>query len=611
MSKLSRNKGITLVSLVITIIVMLILAGVSLSMVMGDNSVLERAQEAVEKTEIANDLEELQRYLLSYNAKVNKNEDINSYLSGKGYICEPYPMANGDISLLIEQNNRYYSVYKVGKEYIAELASSDFKDTTSTFIVASQDNLNEDKTIIFEDDKTSVLIFDDKITDPEFNVEVLKGEVTIFIKKDTVVTNENMGRSAIKIAPNASLTLSFLNNATLTVDSGFGADGDSRDNTSSDPAYGGPGGYAGINVPVGATLNVNGAGTLIAYGGDAGDGGSGYGHPYGGGGGGGAGAGIGGNGGTGGNGAATKSGIGIDTAGWDGGAGESCGNINFTGSITVYAYGGAGGSGGKGINSTGGGGGGYPAAGIGGGGAGGGGGDHADGGGGFSGGSGENNNTANGVNGLGGQNTDSVNSSGGGGYFTSARGRCWKEKGVGKVGGQGGKWIAWNDSYTIYRWYQSAKAGDGGKAGAGGNITYTNTVKIFAYNGDRVTNGNYSTTYYDYAEDGAQMASTVNVITRKDGKQMIPLKIFAQAGVIRTTYTTNSNEDELKKIVGGTTETHLAGTNTNLLSQIKCLVATPRKTQTPIPYNSDYANNQGIGSGAGYLESGNGSLIRK
>ena len=227
MNKLSRNKGITLVSLVITIIVMLILAGVSLSMVMGDNSVLERAQEAVEKTEIANDLEELQRYLLSYNAKVNKNEDINSYLSGKGYICEPYPMANGDISLLIEQNNRYYSVYKVGKEYIAELASSDFKDTTSTFIVASQDNLNEDKTIIFEDDKTSVLIFDDKITDPEFNVEVLKGEVTIFIKKDTVVTNENMGRSAIKIAPNASLTLSFLNNATLTVDSGFGADGDS------------------------------------------------------------------------------------------------------------------------------------------------------------------------------------------------------------------------------------------------------------------------------------------------------------------------------------------------------------------------------------------------
>ena len=41
-----NNKGITLVSLVITIIVMLILAGVSLSMVVGENSVLEQASRA-------------------------------------------------------------------------------------------------------------------------------------------------------------------------------------------------------------------------------------------------------------------------------------------------------------------------------------------------------------------------------------------------------------------------------------------------------------------------------------------------------------------------------------------------------------------------------------
>lgn len=44
--KETNEKGITLVSLVITIIVMLILAGVSLNMVMGDNSVLKQAQKA-------------------------------------------------------------------------------------------------------------------------------------------------------------------------------------------------------------------------------------------------------------------------------------------------------------------------------------------------------------------------------------------------------------------------------------------------------------------------------------------------------------------------------------------------------------------------------------
>lgn len=44
---LKGQKGITLVALVITIIVLLILAGVSISLVMGDNGVLTQAQGAV------------------------------------------------------------------------------------------------------------------------------------------------------------------------------------------------------------------------------------------------------------------------------------------------------------------------------------------------------------------------------------------------------------------------------------------------------------------------------------------------------------------------------------------------------------------------------------
>ena len=43
---MKKQSGITLVSLVITIIVMLILAGVSLNMIMGDSSVLKQAQTA-------------------------------------------------------------------------------------------------------------------------------------------------------------------------------------------------------------------------------------------------------------------------------------------------------------------------------------------------------------------------------------------------------------------------------------------------------------------------------------------------------------------------------------------------------------------------------------
>ena len=51
--KLIENKGITLVALVITIIVLLILAAVSISLVMGDNGILTRAEEAKSSYELS------------------------------------------------------------------------------------------------------------------------------------------------------------------------------------------------------------------------------------------------------------------------------------------------------------------------------------------------------------------------------------------------------------------------------------------------------------------------------------------------------------------------------------------------------------------------------
>ena len=43
---LKKEKGITLIALVITIIVLLILAGVAISMITGDSSIMNKAQEA-------------------------------------------------------------------------------------------------------------------------------------------------------------------------------------------------------------------------------------------------------------------------------------------------------------------------------------------------------------------------------------------------------------------------------------------------------------------------------------------------------------------------------------------------------------------------------------
>ena len=50
--KNQKTKGITLIALVITIIVLLILAGVSIAMLTGQNGILTQAQNASEQTEV-------------------------------------------------------------------------------------------------------------------------------------------------------------------------------------------------------------------------------------------------------------------------------------------------------------------------------------------------------------------------------------------------------------------------------------------------------------------------------------------------------------------------------------------------------------------------------
>ena len=56
---MKKNKGITLVALVVTIVVLLILAGVSINLVLGNNGIIAKAQEAKTKQAEAseNDLE--------------------------------------------------------------------------------------------------------------------------------------------------------------------------------------------------------------------------------------------------------------------------------------------------------------------------------------------------------------------------------------------------------------------------------------------------------------------------------------------------------------------------------------------------------------------------
>ena len=69
---LKSNKAITLVALIITIIILLILAGVSLSMVLGENGLINKAQSSVDKYKDGSENEQ------------NLLNQIEEYLDGKG-----------------------------------------------------------------------------------------------------------------------------------------------------------------------------------------------------------------------------------------------------------------------------------------------------------------------------------------------------------------------------------------------------------------------------------------------------------------------------------------------------------------------------------------------
>ena len=57
---MNKNRGITLIALIITIIVLLILAGVTIAMIMGDNGILNQAVSAKEETEKNSLIEQIQ-----------------------------------------------------------------------------------------------------------------------------------------------------------------------------------------------------------------------------------------------------------------------------------------------------------------------------------------------------------------------------------------------------------------------------------------------------------------------------------------------------------------------------------------------------------------------
>ena len=85
--KFRKQKGITLIALVVTIIVLIILAGVSINLVLGDNGIIEKAKEAKENTELTKVEEEVQlNEAVEYLENVDVIKTVEEMRTAKTYM---------------------------------------------------------------------------------------------------------------------------------------------------------------------------------------------------------------------------------------------------------------------------------------------------------------------------------------------------------------------------------------------------------------------------------------------------------------------------------------------------------------------------------------------
>ena len=141
---IKNNNGITLIALVITIIVLLILAGISIATLTGDNGILTQAQNAKEQTEIANEKEIIEIAAVGameednwgYVTKDNLKTELDKQISGK------YSMPEGDeIIVTYNDSKRSYLVDSNGNvtEYKTPVNQPEKGGTTFTRTVGTTD----------------------------------------------------------------------------------------------------------------------------------------------------------------------------------------------------------------------------------------------------------------------------------------------------------------------------------------------------------------------------------------------------------------------------------------------------------------------------------------
>ena len=132
-----KEKGITLIALVVTIVVLLILAGISISMLTGENGVITQANKSSVKNDNGTVLETIELKIAEYKTRINEEKvtdrleqleidgiiDEQGVVNCKTLVGQKLKTGNGsdykDV-YVIEDGELYYYDKKGNKDYLYE-----------------------------------------------------------------------------------------------------------------------------------------------------------------------------------------------------------------------------------------------------------------------------------------------------------------------------------------------------------------------------------------------------------------------------------------------------------------------------------------------------------
>ena len=202
MKKIKSTKGITLIALVITIIILIILAGVSVSVLFNQDGIITKAKQAQKSTEISKITEQLElekeNYLLENEEKTLTLEGYIDYIINKGIVDN---IQNGadENSKIITVNNY---MFLIEKEEQSELKIKYIGENNSeSLILIKSITLNKTETeLVIGKNETETLIA--TITPENATNKELEwtssDEGIVQVTKEGVITAKSKGTAIIK-----------------------------------------------------------------------------------------------------------------------------------------------------------------------------------------------------------------------------------------------------------------------------------------------------------------------------------------------------------------------------------------------------------------------------